>query len=62
MTNEKIATANKDKCRSCDGSGRKVYHGAFFSKMGNCGFCGGTGLSADENNWYDKSFKSRGLT
>lgn len=50
-----------DKCRTCKGTGKQTFHGAFFSQVATCNFCGGHGTKEEEYKWYDKSFKERGL-
>jgi len=59
MANEK---AKPNDCRSCKGTGKQVFHGAFDSIVGTCNFCAGNGTREEENKWYNKGFKGRGLT
>jgi DnaJ-class molecular chaperone len=46
---------NKEKCKSCKGSGRQVFHGAFESGMGDCNFCGGSGKYEDYSAWFKEN-------
>jgi len=50
------------KCKSCKGTGKQVFHGAFESRVGRCNFCGGHGTREEEVKWFNKSSKDRGLT
>ena len=52
----------KEKCQSCNGTGQQVFHTAFSSNMGKCNFCWGHGTRQEEEKWFDKNFKERGLT
>ena len=52
---------NKDKCRTCKGSGKQTFHGHFASVRKTCNFCAGHGTREEEDKWFDKSFNGRGL-
>ena len=43
----------KEKCTSCDGTGRRAYHGAFGSSYGDCNFCLGTGDGKIQKDWFE---------
>jgi DnaJ-class molecular chaperone len=46
-----------DKCKSCKGTGKQVFHGAFESVMGKCNFCKGSGKYSDYKQWFKDNFK-----
>ena len=52
---------NKDKCRTCKGTGKQTFHGAFDSFRATCNFCGGHGTREEEIKWFDYDFEERGL-
>ena len=53
---------DKEKdCGTCKGTGKQTFHGIFDSYEATCNFCGGHGTKEEQNKWFDREFKGRGL-
>lgn len=48
--------SNEQNCKSCKGSGKQVFHGAFDSVIGECNFCNGSGSFEDYEEWFEIPF------
>ncbi len=53
--------SKNEACRTCKGSGKQDFHGAFESYQATCNFCDGHGTREEEIKWFDKSFTGRGF-
>ena len=50
---------SEEKCRSCKGTGRQIFHSSFESTVGKCNFCGGSGSGEDETEFYNRLSRGR---